>query len=147
MSKLTALTVAFVAALFGNAAAQSCPDASRFGSVSISPSTLSPGETYTVSADLTCAVQLGYTPTYLDYYIVGSASHTISGPILVARHTYDSSTNPPADTFTAVLPDWYYFTDATYSFQMVDSFAQDGPSGDPVITSGSISIPMNITGF
>nr|GAT44529.1 predicted protein [Mycena chlorophos] len=144
MLKLTALVALFTAGL---AAAQSCPEAARFGTVSISPSTVSPGETYTVTADLKCSAALGYLPTYLDYYIDGSATHTISGPILVARRTYNSSANPPVDTFTAVLPDWYYFTDATYSFSMVNSFAKPGPNGDSVITSGSIAIPMNITGF
>ncbi|KAF8215345.1 hypothetical protein K438DRAFT_1562369 [Mycena galopus ATCC 62051] len=125
----------------------SCPEAARFGNVNVSPSTLSPGETFTVTANLTCAVQLGNTPTYLDYYIDAVATHTVSGPILIARRTYDSSTSPPIDQFTAVLPDWFYFTDATYSLTMDNSFARAGPTGDSVITVGGISTGISITGF
>ncbi|KAK7022470.1 hypothetical protein R3P38DRAFT_2961108 [Favolaschia claudopus] len=134
--------------LAAGAAAQSgfCPEASRFGGVSVSPSTISPGDTFTVTANLTCAVELGNTPTFLDYYIDGTATHTISGPILVARRTFDAS-GPPIDKFDAVLPDWFYFTDATYSLRMENSFAREGPSGDKVITVGGLSTGIQITGI
>ncbi|KAJ7054547.1 hypothetical protein C8F01DRAFT_1161972 [Mycena amicta] len=129
------------------AQAGSCPEAARFGNLKVSPSTLSPGQKFTVTADLTCAVQLGNTPTYLDYYISGTARHTISGPILIARRTYNATTTPPVDKFTAVLPSWFYFADATYSLRMDNSFARLGPTGQKVITTGGIFEPVNITGF
>ncbi|KAF8215180.1 hypothetical protein K438DRAFT_1562061 [Mycena galopus ATCC 62051] len=145
----TFFSIAALVSFASTAIAQAgfCPEASRFGLVSVSPSTLSPGETFTITANLTCAVQLDNTPTYLDYYIDAVATHTVSGPILIARRTYDNSTSPPIDQFTAVLPDWFYFTDAAYSLMMENSFARPGPSGESVITVGGISTGINITGF
>ncbi|KAJ7912939.1 hypothetical protein B0H13DRAFT_1874381 [Mycena leptocephala] len=82
--------------------------------LNVSPTRFSPGKTFTVTANLTCAIQLGNTPTvtFLDYYIDAVVTHTFSGPILIARRTYDNST---IDQFTAVLPNWFYFADAQYS--------------------------------
>ncbi|KAF7364597.1 hypothetical protein MVEN_00328700 [Mycena venus] len=142
-------SIAALASLAATVSAQgnSCPEASRFGNVQVSPSTLSPGETFTVTADLTCAIQLGNTPTFLDYYISATATHTVPGPILIARRTYDNSTSPPIDKFTAVLPHWFYFADATYSLLMDNSFARAGPTGESVIITGGILTPINITGF
>ncbi|KAJ7820240.1 hypothetical protein B0H14DRAFT_2175490, partial [Mycena olivaceomarginata] len=65
-----------------------CPEAARFGNLNVSPSTLSPGKRFTVTANLTCAIQLGNSPTYLDYYIDAVARHTVPGPILIARRAY-----------------------------------------------------------
>ncbi|KAF7370464.1 hypothetical protein MSAN_00678200 [Mycena sanguinolenta] len=124
-----------------------CPEALRYGSVSISPSTVSPGQTFTVTANLTCAIQLDNTPTFLDYYIDATATHTVSGPILIARRTYDNSTSPPIDQFTATLPNWYYYTDATYTFVMDNSFARPGPTGESVITVGGTEAGITITGI
>ncbi|KAJ7738314.1 hypothetical protein B0H16DRAFT_1570426 [Mycena metata] len=138
------LPIAALAILASTVSAQGCPEAARFGLLSVSPTTLSPGETFTVTANLTCAVQLGDTPTFLDYYIDGTATHAISGPVQIARRTYDSSTSPPVDQFTAVLPNWFYFADATYSLRMDNSFAKPGPTGVSVITVGSISTAITI---
>ncbi|KAJ6585621.1 hypothetical protein B0H19DRAFT_1250414 [Mycena capillaripes] len=85
-----------------------CPEASRFGNLNVSPTTLSPGKTFTAMANLTCAVQLGNTPTFLDYFVSGTSTHAMSGPILIARRTYNHATSPPIDKFTAV----FYFEDA-----------------------------------
>ncbi|KAJ7256873.1 hypothetical protein B0H12DRAFT_975951, partial [Mycena haematopus] len=138
---------AALATLLSTVTAQAnfCPEALRFGLVTVSPSTVSPGETFTITANLTCAVQLGNTPTYLDYYIDATATHTVSGPILIARRTYNNSTSPPMDKFTAVLPYWVYYTDATYSLMMDNSFARLGPTDESVITVGGISTGINIT--
>ncbi|KAF7292041.1 hypothetical protein MIND_01230200 [Mycena indigotica] len=143
----TALFTALFAATSALAQTGFCPEAARFGGVKISPSTLSPGETFTVMANLTCAVQLGNTPTFLDYYVDGTATHAISGPVLIARRTYNGTAAAPVDIFPVKLPEWFYFTDATYAFRMVNSFARAGPTGESVITSGSISVAMNITGI
>ncbi|KAJ7855791.1 hypothetical protein B0H13DRAFT_2357698 [Mycena leptocephala] len=80
--------------------------------------------TFTVTANLTCAIQLGNTPTFLDYYIDAVATHTVSGPIPTARRTYHD--NSTIDQFIAMLPNWFYFTDAPrqYSLMMDNSFAR-----------------------
>ncbi|KAJ7643512.1 hypothetical protein FB45DRAFT_1113465 [Roridomyces roridus] len=124
-----------------------CPEAARFGLISVSPTTLSPGQSFTVTTNLTCAIQLGDTPTFLDYCIDGVSTANIGGPILLARRTYDASTSPPLDTFTTTLPVWFYVSDATYSVRVDDSFARPGPTGKSVITVGSISTGITITGI
>ncbi|KAJ7704870.1 hypothetical protein B0H17DRAFT_1193367 [Mycena rosella] len=124
-----------------------CPEALHFGSVIVSLTTLSPGESFTVTANLTCAVELGDTPTFLDYYINGVSEANIGGPILIVRRTYDATTMPPADQFTAVLPAWFYNTDAQYSLRMDNSFAKPGPTGESVITVGGVSTGITITGL
>ncbi|KAJ6585667.1 hypothetical protein B0H19DRAFT_926295 [Mycena capillaripes] len=143
------LSIAALVGLATTVSAQGnfCPEALRFGNVNVSPSTLSPGQTFTITANLTCAIQLDNTPTFLDYYISGTSTHAMSGPILIARRTYDNSTSPPIDQFTAVLPSWFYFADAQYSVLMDNSFARPGPTGESVITVGGIFAPINITGF
>ncbi|KAJ7506847.1 hypothetical protein B0H11DRAFT_2219523 [Mycena galericulata] len=52
--------------------------ASRSGTLKGSQTTLSPGHTFKIAANLTCAVQLGNTPTFLDYYIIGTTSEVPS---------------------------------------------------------------------
>ncbi|KAJ7882498.1 hypothetical protein B0H13DRAFT_2344582 [Mycena leptocephala] len=98
----------------------SCPEAARFRLLKVSPTRLSPGKTFAVTANLTCAIQLGNTPTFLDYYI---------------------------DAFTAVLPNWFYFADAQYSVMMDNSFVRAGPTGESMITVGGISTGIDITDF
>ncbi|KAJ7892164.1 hypothetical protein B0H13DRAFT_2340260 [Mycena leptocephala] len=102
----------------------SCPEAARFGPLKVSPARLSPGKTFTVTANLTCAIQLGNTPTFLDYYIDAVTTHTVSGPILTARRPYHD--NSMIDQFTAMLPNWFYFADAQYSVMMDNSFVRSG---------------------
>ncbi|KAJ7669759.1 hypothetical protein B0H17DRAFT_1209518 [Mycena rosella] len=152
---LAALTLAPVATAVVARAAQplprvQCPEAARFGSLQVVPSTLAPGDSFTVHVDLTCSAQLGYLPTYMDYYIeVLSNNNGHEAPILLARRTYNlSPTDPsPADTFTAELPPWYYFEGAQYSVVFQNSFAKSGPNNNSVITTGAISAAINITGI
>ncbi|KAJ6544672.1 hypothetical protein DFH09DRAFT_1173076 [Mycena vulgaris] len=143
------LSIAALASVAATVSAQAgfCPEALRFGSVTISPTTVSPGQTFSINTNLTCAVQKGNTPTFLDYYIDGVSTHNIGGPILIARRTYDNSTSPPADQFTAVLPAWFYIADAQYSVRVDNSFARAGPTGESVIEVGGVSTGINITGF
>ncbi|KAJ7160294.1 hypothetical protein C8R46DRAFT_1223770 [Mycena filopes] len=146
---LSLLPIAIFTSIASRAGAQagSCAEASRFGDVTVSPATLSPGKPFTVVANLRCAIQLGNTPKFLDYYIDGISRHTISGPILLARRTYKNTTSPPVDKFTAVLPHWYYDKDATYSLRMDNSYPRLGPSGESVVIVGGILTAINITGF
>ncbi|KAJ6487190.1 hypothetical protein C8R47DRAFT_979320 [Mycena vitilis] len=141
------LSLSALASLIAAVSGQFCPEASRFGIVSVSPTTVSPGQTYTITTNLTCAVQLGDTPTYLDYYIEGTSTHTLPGPMLIARRTYNQSTSPPIDKFTAVLPHWYYYVDAQYSLRMDNSYSRLGPTGEVVISVGGLYTGINITGF
>ncbi|KAF8205316.1 hypothetical protein K438DRAFT_1579371 [Mycena galopus ATCC 62051] len=119
--------------------ARGCPEASRFGNVDVSPAVLSPGDTFTVTANLTCAIQLGNTPTFLEYHIAAAVTDTDFGPILIARRTYDNSTSPRLTSSPRLnLPDWFYVNGTVYSVLMKNSFACLGPTNDSVITTGGI---------
>ncbi|KAJ7704883.1 hypothetical protein B0H17DRAFT_1193376 [Mycena rosella] len=143
------LSIAALISVATTATAQAgfCPDALRFGSISVSPTTLSPGESFTITTNLTCAVQLGNTPTFLDYYIDATSEENIGGPILIARRTYDNTTTPAQDKFTTHLPAWFYIADATYSVGVDNSFARLGPTGESVIRVGGVSTGITITGL
>ncbi|KAJ7744055.1 hypothetical protein DFH07DRAFT_925194 [Mycena maculata] len=146
LTSLVALALAPVATL----AALSCDEASRFGRLTVTPTTLKPGDAFTVHVDLTCAAQLGYLPTYMDYYVeVLSNNNGHEAPILLARRTYkpSGSKQAPSDTFSTKLPEWYYFTGAQYSVVFVNSFAQPGPKNNSVIMTGGISAAINVTGI
>ncbi|KAG6853970.1 hypothetical protein C0991_011832 [Blastosporella zonata] len=84
---------------------QSCPEASRFGVISVTPSTVSPGDEIIVTVDLTCAINsFDIIPKYLDYTIeVSSASNAIKPPIsvppiLLARRDFPAGAT--SDVFT-----------------------------------------------
>jgi hypothetical protein len=60
-------------------------------------------QSFTVTANLTCAIAKGNTPTYLEYYIeVLTNNNGHEAPILLARRTYNA-TLPPVDTFTTTV--------------------------------------------
>ncbi|KAJ6616107.1 hypothetical protein B0H10DRAFT_1800072 [Mycena sp. CBHHK59/15] len=144
-SLLTSLAAAALAP-FASAAIV-CPEAARFGALSVTPSTAAPGDSITVNVNMACSQQLGYMPTYMDYYIEVLANNNgHEAPILLARRTYDASQGL-TDTFTTQVPEWFYFSDAVYSVVYVNSFAKSGPNNNSVITTGSISTPLNITGI
>ncbi|KAJ7094240.1 hypothetical protein C8R43DRAFT_964541 [Mycena crocata] len=141
------LTALAVVAITIDAQAEFCPEALRFGSLTVSTTILSPGQSFTVRTNLTCANQLGNTPTFLDYWVNGVSRHNIGGPILLARRMYDKSKSPPVDEFTTKLPKWFYNADAQYSVQMNNLFARLGPTGESIITAGGIEAGITITGI
>ncbi|KAF8144398.1 hypothetical protein K438DRAFT_1874141 [Mycena galopus ATCC 62051] len=125
-----------------------CPDAVRLGTLSFSPTTVNPGDTFTIVANMTCANYLGYTPTYLDYYIEDTTNNNgFEYPTLIARRTYNQSADPPLDEFTAVLPSGYWTAGAQYQLYMYNNYARTAPAGDTVILAGAVAQPINITGF
>ncbi|KAJ7083993.1 hypothetical protein B0H15DRAFT_403032 [Mycena belliarum] len=144
------LLVSLAAAALAPVATASCSEAQRFGVLQVVPSTLAQGDSFTVHVDLACSAELGYLPTYMDYYIeVLSNNNGHEAPILLARRDYrlNGTGLSPADTFTAELPHWFYFADAKYSVVFVNSFSKPGPNNNNVITTGSIAVPLNITGI
>ncbi|KAJ7506885.1 hypothetical protein B0H11DRAFT_1903640 [Mycena galericulata] len=150
---LNLLSVTALASLATTVIAQAgfCPEASRFGTLKVSQTTLFPGQdTYLEPGPrpLQPFIITSSLGQFLDYYVVGTSPHNIGGPIiLLARRTYHRSMSPPMDMFTTILPAWFYSADATYSIWMYDSFARPGSTGQSVITVGSIEIPINIAGF
>lgn len=146
LSFSTALaTLAAVFAAATPAAALFCAEASRFGTVSVSPTLLSPGDTFTISANFTCAAQYGINPQYTDYYIevpVNNNGH--EPPILLARRTLDpNSATPLFDQFTLQLPYAYYFN-ASYVVMLETTFPQTGTDGSSYSVVGGIETPITI---
>ncbi|KAJ7213758.1 hypothetical protein C8J57DRAFT_1601887 [Mycena rebaudengoi] len=144
-----ALKLASLVGLATFASAQSCPEALHFGSLQVSPSTLAPGDSFTVTANLTCAIAKGNTPTYLDYYIeVLTSNNGHEAPILLARRTYNATLPPRWLMHSSTqLPSWLYFADAQYSVVMDNLFSKPGPTGEAVITVGGVSEGITITGI
>ncbi|KAJ7722588.1 hypothetical protein B0H16DRAFT_1600030 [Mycena metata] len=142
----SSLTV--LAAIASLVSAQGCAEAQRFGILQMSSLTLSPGQTFTVTVNLTCAIEwFGIVPTYLDYHIevpVGNNGH--EPPIYIARRTYNQSASPPVDTFAATLPYWSWFTFPGAQYQLVldNSYMVAGTNGSPVMVVGGTSQPINI---
>ncbi|OJA17115.1 hypothetical protein AZE42_02589 [Rhizopogon vesiculosus] len=128
-------------------AAQSCAEATQFGVVVVSPTTLSPGDTFTVNANFTCAAQLGVNPQYTDYYIevpVNNNGH--EPPILLARRTLDaSSATPLLDSFTMQFPYAYYFANTNYVVMLETTYPVTGTNGSPYSVVGGVEAPITIT--
>ncbi|KAG1826571.1 hypothetical protein EV424DRAFT_1486102 [Suillus variegatus] len=138
-------TLAAVFAVATPAAAQACAEANRFGVVTISPTTLSPGETFTVAANFSCAVQFGVKPEFTDYYIeVPVGNNGFEPPILLARRTLNpSSATPLLDSFTTQLPFALYFN-ASYVVTLDTTYPVNGSNGSPYSVVGSADFPINI---
>ena len=96
-----------------------CSEASRFGVVSITPSTVAPGDvrasslpavdwntdgwgqTLTIKADFSCSFNFDINPTFTDYYIeVPANNNGHEPPILLARRQPNVSPASPIDQFT-----------------------------------------------
>ncbi|KAG1876030.1 hypothetical protein C8R48DRAFT_591540 [Suillus tomentosus] len=138
-------TLAAVFAVATPATALFCAEAERFGVVTVSPTTLSPGETFTVTANFSCAAQLGVNPEYIDYYIeVPVNNNGFEPPILLARRTLDpSSATPLLDSFTTQLPYANYFN-SSYVVILDTTYPVNGTNGSPYSVVGGVEIPITI---
>ncbi|KAG6845458.1 hypothetical protein H0H87_008818 [Tephrocybe sp. NHM501043] len=125
---------------------QSCPEASRFGLLGVSPTTVNPGDEVTVTVDLNCAVNhFGIVPRYLDYTIeVPEASNNgHEPPILLARR--DFTAGATSDVFTAKVPFASYFAGAPYVIVLRNTYPVQGTDGSSeVLITGGISTGLNI---
>lgn len=109
---------------------QPCPEAVRFGILSVSPTTLNPGDVcfhhfkaflktwfqlwvvqdITISVDLNCAINnFGIIPKFLDFSIVvpGDLNNGHEPNIVLARRDFDSSTGSTSDQFTTKVRQTY----------------------------------------
>ncbi|KZT35059.1 hypothetical protein SISSUDRAFT_1131387 [Sistotremastrum suecicum HHB10207 ss-3] len=124
-----------------------CPDASRFGILTVSPTNLSPGDEFTITHNLTCAVtQYDIVPTFLDYYIEvpENQNNGFELPILLARRTFKNSSHP-VDEFKVKLPDAGYFTNAPYTVQVDVTYPINGSLSTPYFLVGGTEFGVNIT--
>jgi hypothetical protein len=103
-----------ITALAGTAHAQFCPEAARFGIVSVKPKTVKVGQVWSfflitirISNDifsdslspLTCPPQLGTNPKYIDYFLEVPAdkNNGHQPDIYFGRSTFDVKKTPKLD--------------------------------------------------
>ncbi|KAF9235975.1 hypothetical protein BU15DRAFT_64424 [Melanogaster broomeanus] len=139
---------AVVASLFALVSAvpharQSCPEATRFGVLSVSPTTVSAGDSLTITADFTCAISyFGINPEYTDYYFeVPVGNNGYEPPILLARRTLASGAT--SDSFTVEVPYAYYFN-ASYVVMLDTTYPTTGTNGAPYSVVGGVEAPITI---
>ncbi|KAF8069932.1 hypothetical protein FPV67DRAFT_1623358 [Lyophyllum atratum] len=130
-----------------NVPRQSCPQATRFGVLSVTPNDvpLNPGDEFVVHVDLNCAVNsFGIVPKFLDYSIIvpAPANNGHEPPMVIARRTLPAGTT--SDTFTSTVPHGYYFQGANYFVQFVNTYPTKGTDGSEVLLQGSVSTGINI---
>ncbi|KAH7924388.1 hypothetical protein BV22DRAFT_1047516 [Leucogyrophana mollusca] len=143
LSAILASFVAVATAATVPVSPAACAQADRFGDITIEPSTLSPGENFTVTANFTCAIQLGVNPEHTDYYIeVPTNNNGYEPPILIARRTLAT---PPIDSFNATLPYANYFANASYAFVLDTTYAVNGTNGSPYSQVGETETSITIT--
>ncbi|KAF9553530.1 hypothetical protein CPC08DRAFT_713690 [Agrocybe pediades] len=124
---------------------QSCPQATRFGVVTVSPTTVSPGDTITINVDLHCAVQnFGIQAQFLDYTIEvpSSANNGHEPPIVLARHNI--AAGALSDSLTTTIPHAFFFAGAPYNIVVTNGFPSAGTDGSPVVTEGGVLTPITI---
>ncbi|KAI9570587.1 hypothetical protein HD554DRAFT_357160 [Boletus coccyginus] len=123
---------------------QSCAEATQFGVLTVSPTTVAAGDTLTVNADFNCAINtFGIIPEYTDYYIevpVNNNGH--EPPILLARRTLASGST--SDSFTVQVPYAYYFTNASYVVMLDTTYPINGTNGSPYYAVGGVEAPITI---
>ncbi|KAF8913555.1 hypothetical protein CPB85DRAFT_1299400 [Mucidula mucida] len=99
--------VATAAALFLGVSASSPmaarQEAARFGSVNVSPSTVSTGDSFEITYNSTLA---RFKPDYVDFFIQGTRSNGNPTPyVVLSRHDYGGAEGQTILTSTETTPD------------------------------------------
>ncbi|KAJ7590237.1 hypothetical protein C8J56DRAFT_888409 [Mycena floridula] len=131
-------------------ARRACPQASRFGDLTVAPTDLTVGSSFTIHVDLSCAINnFNIVPAFLDYSLVvpSSVNNGHEPPIVLARRTF-TPTSGAVDTFTARIPFYNgYFAGASYNILLTTTYPQNATvEGEPdVLIQGGIFAPINLT--
>ncbi|KAF8064865.1 hypothetical protein FPV67DRAFT_158324 [Lyophyllum atratum] len=125
---------------------QSCPQASRFGVLTVTPSgAFNPGDNINIHVDFSCGINtFGIVPKYLDYTIeVPAASNNgHEPPIVLARRVYLAGAE--SDIFTTQIPHAFYFAGATTNLVFTNTYAIAGTDGSEVLVQGGVSAGITI---
>ncbi|KAF5393053.1 hypothetical protein D9757_001187 [Collybiopsis confluens] len=102
-----------ISALVSSALTQGCAEAARFGTLKITPNSIVLGQEVTFEVNFTCAIQLGYTPVYADYFLKVPASNNtgfdrFQPPIYFARRDGPSGVETFTRTFGPTYPNALY---------------------------------------
>ncbi|KAH9483438.1 hypothetical protein JR316_0002906 [Psilocybe cubensis] len=124
---------------------QSCPQATRFGVMTVSPTTVKAGDTIHISVDLTCGVKnFKIIPKFIDYTIEvpSNANNGFQPPIVLARRTIPAGAL--SDSFTTTIPHGYYVANSPYNVVLTNIHNIDGTDGSPVLVEGGVLEPIKI---
>ncbi|KAG6846161.1 hypothetical protein H0H93_015672, partial [Arthromyces matolae] len=124
---------------------RSCAQAQRFGDLTISPSTVNPGDELSINVDFNCAVSsFGIVPVYMDYSIsVPAAVNNGHEPnIVLARHNWTSGST--SDDFTVQIPYANYFANAGYEITLTITYPLAGTDGSQYLVQGGTEAPITI---
>jgi len=149
--QLTLSSILLSLAAFSTAASiptarQTCAEASRFGDVSLSTSTVAPGDSVTIEANFACSFYFGINPTYTDYYIEVPVNNSgYEPPILLARRQPVVSASQPIDEFTVQIPETTYTSGAGYSVVLDVTYPINGTDGSQVYIVGGVETGITIT--
>ncbi|PPQ87906.1 hypothetical protein CVT25_001248 [Psilocybe cyanescens] len=127
------------------ASRQGCPQASRFGNIIVSPTTVSAGDSINISVDLTCGVKnFGIVPQFLDYSIeVPAASNNgFQQPIILARRAIPAGSL--SDSFTTTIPHGFFVANSNYNIVLSNIYNINGTDGSPVLVRGGVLEPITI---
>ncbi|KAH9482097.1 hypothetical protein JR316_0004192 [Psilocybe cubensis] len=128
---------------------RNCPEAARFGTLSVFPLTASAGDDISVSLSLNCpTMQFGIVPQFLDYTLeVPEASNNGNEqPIVLTRRTYTfvPGTIQPMDDFTVQIPHGPFVAGAPYNIVLNMVYPIDGTDGSSVLVETKLSVPITI---
>ncbi|TFK50669.1 hypothetical protein OE88DRAFT_1631465 [Heliocybe sulcata] len=151
MKFFAAAAISSLVALASAAPALQCYEALRFGVISVSPTTLAAGDTATITADFTCAVEYyNHVPKYTDYLLeVPQNNNGYEAPYLLAHREpapgtlTDQFTVQASDSLCAI-PHAYYWN-ASYDIFLQMTYPQNGTDGSTYYTVGGVYAPVTIT--
>lgn len=130
-----------------------CPEAARFGFLTVNPTTVKVGDPISVTYNLTCAPQKSIRPQFIDYFLeVPVDENNGHQPIIyLARHTFDPSVDTTLDVLNTTIPispTITAFPDST-GYEIVSNIYYLGasePNGNPILFMGGIeSTSITIT--
>jgi len=143
---LAAAFVSLAATAFG----QNCPEAARFGVLSVSPATVKVGQQFTVFNNLTCAPVKGIHPQFIDYYleVPSSLNNGHQPPLYLARSNLNTSRTPDVDELITSVPQSPTITSFPNStaYQIVTHviYPIQGNDGNPVLIAGGTEVGITV---
>ncbi|KAI0261227.1 hypothetical protein BC834DRAFT_972825 [Gloeopeniophorella convolvens] len=144
-ASLLTFVVAASSAVATPTARQSCPEASRFGNLNVSPTNVSPGSVVTISADFTCAVHnFDIVPEHTDYYLEVPVNNNGHEPdIQLTRRVL--AAGQLKDSFQVTIPTFSaYFANASYSIVLETTYPVNNSDGTQTHLVGGIEAPITL---
>jgi len=124
-----------------------CVEAARFGTPIVTPTTLAPGDCFSIVTNLSCPIMRGTIPFFVDYWLVVPQyeNNGYEPDILLARKNFEGNASYPIDIVNTTLPHAYYWPNTTYNVFMKIIYPTPGmTNGSQVNTTGGVYTPIDI---